>query len=391
MKNPEKILVTIYIHPEYYPPTLNAISEFSRISSYVSVVSRNLVKSDWEFPENVNVRLSGKYVSLADSTKQSFFKKTISFYYYLKLLYQSINQENPDIIVAYDSIALFACWILNKLSSKRIYFWYHNHDRGELKNLSQFSIYRFAERYEQSALKMVDILTIPSKDRAMFFSLDKLKGSYYVLPNLPLRSFYKQFYNVRQAPGKNVKMLYQGAVGEGHGLEEIIEILNESVASRSLSLTLLGNVKQNYKNKLIQIAEKHNVRDRLSFLPRESYLKLARITRRYDIGIAILKPININFETAGFASNKIYEYAALGLPVILYDHEQYKKYLIKFKWAYFTRLSSPSIISCIENIVLRYDELSKQAHNDFLTELNFENYFGKIIQVVGKNESFRIR
>ena len=49
----KKVLVTIYVHPEYYPPTLNAINELSLIFDEVVVVTRNLAASKWKFPENV--------------------------------------------------------------------------------------------------------------------------------------------------------------------------------------------------------------------------------------------------------------------------------------------------------------------------------------------------
>ena len=63
----KKVLVTIYVHPEYYPPTLNAINELSLIFDEVVVVTRNLAASKWKFPENVSLKEEGALLGLKES------------------------------------------------------------------------------------------------------------------------------------------------------------------------------------------------------------------------------------------------------------------------------------------------------------------------------------
>jgi len=383
----KKILVTIYLHPEYYPPTLNAIHEFSLIADEVIVVTRNMILNE-KFPENVVMKLSGNYISLTDSMQHSFFKKIKSFLEYLKLLYNNIKVNKPDLVVAHDPIALFSYWILNKTFNNNHLVWYHNHDVTDINNVRKFSISWFAAKYEKRAFKIIDILTLPAEERKVFFPINRLKGKYYFMPNLPTISFYKQFYMQKQKPDNEIKLLYQGVIREEHGLEEIIAVLNYKVLNSALSITLLGEVKDNYKEKLMNLAKKYNVIDKLHFLPRESYSKLPFKTVQYDIGLAIHKIKGIQYSTAGTASNKIYEYAALGLPVILFDHKQYRKYLEQYKWAFFTSLNSESIIYCIEEIINNYQQLSILAHKDFLNRLNFEKKFKKIIGDVLKKRTF---
>ena len=80
-------------------------------------------------------------------------------------------------------------------------------------------------------------------------------------------------------------------------------------------------------------------------------------------------------KTLGTASNKIYEYAALGLPVILYDNDHFREILGKFEWAFFTDTSTASLKTCLENIIADYPRLSRQASEDFSKQLSFEHYF----------------
>lgn len=69
--------------------------------------------------------------------------------------------------------------------------------------------------------------------------------------------------------------------------------------------------------------------------------------------------------TLGTASNKIYEYAASGLPVILYDNEQFRKYLTQYPWAFFIDGSPAMFIDCIHTIINNYKELSSLSRSSF--------------------------
>jgi hypothetical protein len=80
-------------------------------------------------------------------------------------------------------------------------------------------------------------------------------------------------------------------------------------------------------------------------------------------------------KTLGTASNKIYEYAACGLPILVYDNQQFRKYLSNYKWVVFTDGSVDSINTSIKHIVDNYIELSTQARKDFDLFFNFEKYF----------------
>ena len=193
-----------------------------------------------------------------------------------------------------------------------------------------------------------------------------------------MTTFYKQFYIPKHRPKKEIKLLYQGTASKGHGLEEIIEILNSKIAGRDLSLTLIGNISEKYKDNLTMLAKDRNVLDRLYFRKREQYAALPLLTRDYDIGLAIHEPIGVIYSTAGTASNKIYEYAALGLPILLFDDVHYSNHLGNYPWTRFTDLSSESLIYCLSDILNLYDEISASAHGDFLSELNFETNFRRI-------------
>jgi hypothetical protein len=80
-------------------------------------------------------------------------------------------------------------------------------------------------------------------------------------------------------------------------------------------------------------------------------------------------------KTLGTASNKIYEYAALGLPVILYDNAHFRETLGQYNWAFFTNTEPESYRQCLHRIISDYPSLSKQAFEDFKSKLCYEHNF----------------
>ncbi|HIA35158.1 MAG TPA: hypothetical protein EYN89_00105, partial [Flavobacteriales bacterium] len=331
----KKVLVTIYVHPEYYPPTLNAINELSLIFDEVVVVTRNLAASKWKFPENVSLKEEGALLGLKESMVMPFHKKIRAFVRYVILLHRNMQDNKIEVVMANDPIALFSYWLLHKMNRYHHLSWYHNHDIIDRDKIKKYSLTWLAAIYEKKAFKILDLLTVPAKERLKQLPMDHFNGDQYFLPNWPLATFYKQFYIPKTRPNKEIKLLYQGTASKGHGLEEIVEMLDSKIAGRDLSLTLIGNISEQYKDNLTMLAKDRNVLDRLYFRKREQYAALPLITRDYDIGLAIHEPKGVIYSTAGTASNKIYEYAALGLPILLFDDEHYNNHLSKYPWTRF--------------------------------------------------------
>ena len=112
------------------------------------------------------------------------------------------------------------------------------------------------------------------------------------------------------------------------------------------------------------------------------YAELPSLTASCHIGIGINMNSDRVSQTQGTASNKIYEYAASGLPVILYDSGQFTKYLQKYNWAFFTDGSLNSIRDNVAAILKDQRRLSEMARHDFEESLNFEKNFKPALHTV---------
>lgn len=123
------------------------------------------------------------------------------------------------------------------------------------------------------------------------------------------------------------------------------------------------------------LADRYGVRGKIRFEGLTPYSEVPRLSATCNIGIAIFTKNDVMNLTLGTASNKIYEYAAVGLPVIYNDSEQFTRHLGKYAWALPTSVTTTAIRNNIASIIRGYDGLSAAAHRDFMQEVNFEKGF----------------
>jgi glycosyltransferase involved in cell wall biosynthesis len=368
----EVITIGLFSHVEAYPPTLNAIRCLAAIYEEVIVICSNVFISDWDYPKNVKLVVVGKYFPIREFEQQSIFFKIKHFAKFTLQIRKYLKKST--IFLACDAIPLWAYKVASiGITQKKL--WYHNHDVTQPGLNRKYSIGWFAEKNEPKIFPSIDIFTLPSEDRKKYFPMDEMNGHYYFLPNYPSKYFYSLFNKNREVYTNKVRIIYQGSIGEGHGIEEIIMLLNEKVNNATLQLVLKGFISDKYKEQLIALAKEHKTNDRLIFEGVTSYKIVPKLACTCNIGIAIHSKMDRMNSTLGTASNKIYEYAACGLPVLYFDSPYYNSYLQKYEWAFPVVLSKASLLNAITTIEKNFDKLSQKAIKDFEENLNFEIHF----------------
>jgi hypothetical protein len=368
----QNLLVVIYAHHESFPPTLNAIFNLSSKFKNIYILHKNHLVSSNILPKNCILICNEKYTTVKDNLKINKFKKAYNFLIFCLQLVKSIKKNNITHCIAYDSIALFSLLISDSFN-KKIVFWYHNHDILLKKNCNKFSIGWFASEFEKKAIKKINLFSLPAQERLQYFSIDK-KVQYFFIPNYPSLLLYNNFKKETRNDSV-IRLIYQGSIGPNHGIEDIILVLNKCINSKKIQLYLKGSIDEWYKIHLIDKAQKEGVTENLFFFDYTAYDKVPEIASTCHIGIAIHKGTDIMNKTLGTSSNKIYEYAAIGLPVILYDNEHFKKHLQQYKWANFSNCTIKSLLGLIKIIDDNYQIQSEAALKDFQKSLNFEKAF----------------
>lgn len=372
------ITVATYAHPELYPPILSAVDQLSRITEYIDIITRNTLKSQWQYPNNVRVNyVNEKQYEGFEIEKIATHLKLYHFFKYVFMIRKILKDKHSKLLIVHDVIPLFAAYLLKHfLNRKGIKLWYHNHDVTDRTKSGNYSLMGIASKYEKKAFGYIDIFTLPSKERLEYFPIDQLKIPPIILPNYPLEAFYSKAYKTtKDRHSDTIRLVFQGSIGNGHGLEEIIGILNQKINGKSLELHLIGKLREAYLKKTQALVAENNVKAQFEYHGMKPFAKLPVILSQFDIGIAIHKPYNITYSTGGTASNKIYEYAACGMPVLLFDNEHYRTYLGERTWTFFTDLTNESLIATLEIIDNDITKFSELAYSDFQSQFNFETVF----------------
>jgi hypothetical protein len=379
VKKPDvnNLVVAIYYHPEAYPPTLNAINELSSVFDVIDIVYRPNLVGDWQYPGNVNTIASGHYISAADQEKASLSKKILFFKKFTADFFKSCKTRRPSCILCYDSLALLSYYLIKPFLRFDHKIWYHNHDVSENIFIRKYSLGWFAKKVEISFVKKLDIFTLPTDERLPYFNMIQFTGKYFCIPNYPSLHFYKPFYHERKIDTE-IKIIFQGRIDKGHGIEEVIPLLKNTLSGYKLKLILKGYCKDEYRLEIEKLASTNNVRDSIEFYGFTAYKEVPVIASICHIGIGIFAKDDIMNKTLGTASNKVYEYAAVGLPVLYLEKSSFEKHLQEFSWAFPVALSTISIKSAIESIIVNYNEYSKAAHASFCKKLYFEYAFDEV-------------
>jgi Glycosyl transferases group 1 len=373
-QNNRVLVIAIYSHPEYYPPALSALENLAPLFKKIYVMHGNTKGFDWKYPDNVILVGSGDSFEPAEILAGSVRRKIAWFTHFSRSFYSLVRDQKPDTILIYDYMPILSYRLFSHLIKKPRILWYHNHDVAEEKQLRKYSLSWFAWKSEKWIFPKLDIFSLPAVERKTAFPVNLLKGNFIFLPNFPSVYIYNNQEAKSDIPGKTIRLLFQGSIGTLHGFEEIIPLLREQINGHDLQLILKGFISKEYAEILYKLAASYYVEDRVIFMGPTGYAGVIQNAKTCDIGIGIHMKQDIMNRTLGTASNKIYEYAALGMPVLIYDNEHFRQTLDKYSWVFFTDASESSLRKCLQDIISNLHSLSRAARKDF-EKFSFEQYF----------------
>lgn len=358
------------------PPTQNAILMLKRRFSRVVYLRNNFAFPANYYLDTPELKEIGSPCSSADARVKSALWKTARFARYAMALRRELASGRYRLVVIHDYLALLAFWMVRKRAAYRGLAWFNSYDAIDLQHAkpSRFSLMRLAMAKHEELFRELDFFSLPTEERKPYYPLDAVKRETFVIPNFPAAAYYRKFERRREPEGP-IRLIYMGALGRGHGYEEIIRSLAEPVAGRELQLVLKGWIDAGYRRELESLAAQEGVSGRLQFAGYGPYPQVGELAASCTIGLALFTGKDIMNRTLGTASNKIYEYCAVGLPVVLFDTPYFRGHFERRRWAFFTDLTQESLRSTMEQIMTRYEDASAAAVADFRREFTFESVF----------------
>jgi glycosyltransferase involved in cell wall biosynthesis len=382
----ESALVLMYSGlPE--PPTLNAILVLKQHFGKVVVFRNNLTFPAESYPDTPVLEEIGTAIDVWAAKHKSTPWKLLRFGRYCSALARHLRRNPYPIVIIHDYLALLAFSLVRGRVGFKGLTWFNSYDviDQQAASVRPWSLMGWVVRRHERLFSELDFFSAPASERLPHYPVSRVRKECFVIPNYPAVAFYQRFHRVRRLETeKTLRLIYQGALGRGHGFEDIIRILDKTVAGKELELVLKGWIDPDYKQQLIALARERGVADRLSFAGFGLYRTVPELASQCSVGLALFTGRDIMNTTLGTASNKIYEYAAVGLPVLLFDTPHFRQHLGNRKWAFFTTLTEDSLLRVLGEIVAGHEAAASAAREDFLREFNFERVFAPALQAAMK-------
>jgi glycosyltransferase involved in cell wall biosynthesis len=186
-----------------------------------------------------------------------------------------------------------------------------------------------------------------------------------VVQNVPPWQAYHESNRLRKyVAEKNPSIrwicLHQGVINPGRGIETLLDSLE--YLQEDVGIVLLGDGDMEYVNKLKCESHKRGYERKIYFHPQVGHYELHELTCSADIGIIIYKNICRNNYLC--APNKMYEYAAAGLPMVGAEMPPIREYFDETgSGILFDPTNGRSLANAIQEIIKSQDKYEQYKNN----------------------------
>ena len=384
MGNKKKIAFVILSDPMMYPPTMNAASILAENGYAVDVIGLKYDSDDKiHTSEGVNLIYRG------------CLKGGIVFRLkYLEMLFWlafRALRKKYFWIFCYNHKAIFPVYIASRVSGSK--WLYHNHDISITKK--RWGFYPLLKWLEKSCARRADIVAFPQAERAECFAEEaKLLRKPLIVMNGPrmnwsqIEGIHPEIDKLKKRFGKVV--LYQGGLNWKRGLRQVIQSMPYWKPQAGLCLIGTTNLWPSFPIEANKLARELGVNEKLLILPTVPYNELPMITNHCDIGLSVMSTLeqddNINIQFLAGASNKLAEYMACGLPLVVPDTAEYRKMIRDKDLGVLVDCSDPVSIAEGINRLLDseklYSEASMKVREAFEKIYNYETQFEKVLNAI---------
>lgn len=287
-------------------------------------------------------------------------------------IYKKILESRPDIIHANDLNALIPAYKASKKLKCRLI--YDTHEIF-LENpwIANNKIVKFVwSFYEKRIIKKVDLVVSVSHAAAEY-----LQNKY----NIPKPTVVTNCisaknhinYTPEKAPLKQILNHGQFYVGRGYDIMIDAAPLLKDYEDLQVVLRGFGPMEEELHNKAKDYSNVY-------FAPPVKVEELIPMASHAWVGLAITEAISLNFKLS--VSNKIFEYAAAGLPVIMSDIPEHRYLNGKYNFGIIIEKDTPEEIAkallTLYNDKELYDKCAENSKK-LSFEVNWDNEFGKLL------------
>lgn len=373
------IQAVFYNNPDLYPPIINSSRLLACENIQVDILCRENGQH-WgvTYPEAVTIR-------------RFEHKSAPSWQAYLPFVVTVWRQGRRDasLFVGHDMHGLLPARLLASRYKRPLV--YHCHDFADKsRHLPTGS--RVVRMFERLFAKTADLVIVPDKERAQVVLRElNLPKFPLIVANSPIRPYAVSSHRLSQSLGAlnkkyNRILLRQGRIAVGHAIEATLQSM-PLWQDPSWAFVIVGLAEENYRQHLWRLASLLGVEDRFVILPPVNYDEVQSYTVSADAGHALYEPIHINNMFITTASNKIMEYMAAGLPLLVSDRPGLRDLVQDYACGMVADENSPDSIAQAVNSLFCNPEVTRQlgeaSLKAFVDKYNYKYQFDPVLKAMG--------
>lgn len=314
-----------------------------------------------------------------DGQQRGVFRKLKREHLRIKAVKDAIVNYRPDMIHANDLNALIPAYLASRKLGCKLIYDSHEINVENYTSEGRSSLAGLMKAVERYLVRRVDLMICVSHAAADYFASEYKIQKPMVVTNCSLK---KETLTENIEKHAGFEVINHGQFYPGRGYEEMVEVAGLIGHCPDIKICVRGFGKLE-DDMRAQVKEKKL--ENFIFYPPVNVEQLIPEAAHSHVGIAITKPICLNFKLS--VSNKLFEYAAAGLPVIMSDIPEHRYLNEKFQFGLILPDNSPQSLA---NAVLQlyqdrglYQKLAENAKR-MSQEVNWENEFGRLIQAETK-------
>ncbi len=371
-----RVLYVQYTNPAAYPPLEHSASILAAAGCDVLLAGTGVAGEPLTFRQGERVRVT------LMPFEPGGWRQKVHYAQFASWVAAQARQWKPDWVYVSDPLACPAALALAPLVNAR--FIYHEHDSPAIETGSTFM--RVVLRARKSLAARADLCVLPNEERADLFRRQTGRTDGVVTVwNCPMKRELGPGREVPTSPA--LRVLYHGSVVPARLPPAVVEAL--AALPAAVSLTVAGYETaghRGYIDSLRELALRLGVADRITFagtIPTRD--ALMRQCRTCDVGLSLLPndSTDINERAMVGASNKVFDYLACGLAVVVGDAPRWRE---TFAEAGFGRTCDPaspeSIASALQWL---FDhpheriEMGERGRQRIAADWNYDHQFAPVL------------
>ncbi|AVQ54331.1 hypothetical protein CF049_18740 [Clostridium sporogenes] len=343
------------------------------------------LKEEEEFEHFIVKRIK---LGTRDKLSKGKLSQVVKYIEFKKKCLQEAKNFNPDIVHCHDVYTLpIGKEIIKKLGkTKKIKFVYDSHELWSQasNNLSMPNILvKLQNNIEKNTIRKCNKVITVSDSIAQYLMKEyKIKEKPTIIRNIPYikkdiinKGIFHEKFNIENE--KKI-VLYQGAVGIGRGIENLIKAMQYT--KDNIVLVILGNgsMVQTYKDIVNELKLKNKVYFHKAVDPKE----LIDYTASANLGMSLIFNICLSYYYS--LPNKMFEYIQGEIPVLCSNYPDMKEIVKNYGIGQTVDPNDVSEIAKAINEILSKDDKYREYKNNCKVakeQLNWEKESNILIQL----------